>query len=119
MVAVHTDSFNLSLNGTFQNRVETSLVAACVAIASESTATVGHVTRRPYAATVLNGPQSYTQQFSLAVATDTNCLSDATAAGTVPITSTNSNTQEALVTDAHIDAAVAAMFNAFVIGFSS
>lgn len=119
MTAQHSDSFALSLNGSFQNRVQTSLVAACIAISNESTTVVAHVSRRAYVGFVLNNPQSLTQQFSLAVATDTSCLADATSSGTIPVTSTNSNAQEALVTDAHIDNAVSAMFNAFVSGFST
>jgi hypothetical protein len=52
--------------------------------------------------------------FSNTVANDTNVINDATAAGTVVLTSGNRATQQALVTDAHIDLAIASSFNSFI-----
>jgi len=57
---------------------------------------------------------AYVTLFANAVATNATVLSDATQAGTVVLTTGNVAAQAALVTDAHIDAAIAGMFNAFI-----
>jgi hypothetical protein len=54
------------------------------------------------------------QLFSNAVATDASVIGDATQAGTVALTAGNRAAQSALVTDAHIDTAIASMFNSFI-----
>jgi microcompartment protein CcmK/EutM len=108
--------YQLAQEPTFQNRVQASLVAACVAISTEGFSVVFHRERADVARQVLLGPNTPTnwvQLFSNAVATDTNVIGDATAAGTVVLTSGNRATQQASVTDAHIDNAVSGMFNSF------
>jgi hypothetical protein len=114
MTASHADSFNLSINGTFQNRVQVSLISACVNISSEGWTVAFHRERASFCAQVLQSPALFVPLFSNAAATDANVLSDATAGGTIVLTSTNSSTAQAAVTDTHIDTAVASMFNAFI-----
>lgn len=119
MAASRNDSNILGANPLYVNRVQSSLVAACINIFAEGTAVANHRDRVQLVHQVLSNPTSmtnYTTMFGVATATDASVLADATQAGTVPLTSGNVSTQEALVTDAHIDAAVASMFNAFVPG---
>ena len=60
-------------------------------------------------------PETYKVLFADMIATDANVLADATQAGTVALTSGNVATQAALVTDAHMDAAVSSEFNTFLV----
>jgi hypothetical protein len=113
MTASRSDSYQLSTDPTFQNRVRSSLVAACISIVNEGWAVAFHRERDTFAVQVMNAPDTYKLLFANAVATDASCLADATAAGTVVLTSGNVATQAALVTDAHIDAAVSGQFNSF------
>jgi hypothetical protein len=62
----------------------------------------------------LQQPDSYKTMFSMSVATDLNCINDATASGTVTLTAGNTAAQAALVTDAHIDTAISGQYNAFL-----
>lgn len=114
MAASRNDQFTLSNDSGFRNRVRTSLVAACVAIYNEGWAVVFHRERQSLAVQVLNAPDSYTNLFADSVSTDASVISDATQAGTVTLTTGNVAAQAALVTDAHIDAAVSSQFNCFV-----
>jgi microcompartment protein CcmK/EutM len=109
--------YQLSQEPTFQNRVQASLVAACIAISNEGWSIPFHRERSDFATRVLlapNGTTNYVGLFSNAVATDALVIGDATQAGTVVLSSGNRATQAALVTDAHIDSAISAMFNSFV-----
>ena len=115
MAASRNDQALLAADVLFINRVRESLVAACVSITNEATTQPYHYRRAQFAQTVLNNPVTYQQLFAYTVATDANVISDATAAGTVVITTANSDAQQALVTDAHMDAAVSAQFNSFFI----
>jgi hypothetical protein len=112
------DMYQLSQEPTFQNRVQASLVAACIAISNEGWAIPFHRERSDFVVRVLGNPNgtvpNWVALFSNAVVTDSNVIGDATVGGTVPITLGNRATQAALVTDAHIDAAVSSMFNSFV-----
>lgn len=117
MAVTHNDKYQLSQEPAFQTRVQVSLMAACVAIANEGWTIVFHRERADFARSVLLSPSSptnYVQLFSNAVATDVSVIGDATAAGTVVLTGANRAAQSALVTDAHIDSAVSAMFNSFI-----
>lgn len=118
MAVTHNDKYQLSQEPTFQNRVQASLVAACIAMANEGWAVAFHRERSDFANRVLLSPNgsnaNYVQLFSNVVATDTNVIGDATQAGTVALTSGNRATQQALVTDAHIDNAISSVMNAFI-----
>lgn len=88
-----------------------------MSIANEGWAVAFHRERANFAAQILSNPASpidYVQLFTNTASTDATCISDATAAGTVALTGANIATQAALVTDAHIDAAISAEFNAFI-----
>ena len=116
MAASRNDSAILSKDVLFINRVLESLVAACVSIQSEAitAATLSiHNKRAAFCVAVLNNPSAFAQLFAYTVATDANVLGDATAAGTVALTAGNADAQQALVTDAHMDTAVASQFNSF------
>jgi hypothetical protein len=117
MTVTHNDCYQLTQDVTFQNRVQAALTAACVSIANEGWAVPFHRERATFAAQILStfgGSTNYVILFTNAVSTDTNVIGDATQAGTVPLTSGNRAAQAALVTDAHIDAAISAEFNAFI-----
>lgn len=113
-----SDQFQLSQDATFQGRVQASLIAACVAIGNEGWTVPFHRERATFSAGILAGTggtqASYVTLFTNTVSTDSSCISDATQAGTVVLTSANRAAQAALVTDAHINAAVSAQFNSFI-----
>src|SRR6266849_4450394 len=115
MAASRADSAVLASDPTFQNRVRESLVAACQAIAGEGFTVAFHRERSRFAAQVVEAPDSFKTTFAILCATDTNVLADATQAGTVVLTSGNVAAQAALVTDAHLDAAISAEFNTFIV----
>lgn len=119
MAASRSDQYQVGQEPTFQNRVQQSLLAACIAITNEGWAIPFHLERANFANTVLLSISPtvispYVVEFSAAVATDANVIADATQAGTVVLTAGNRATQAALVTDAHIDTAIASQFNSFV-----
>jgi hypothetical protein len=107
------DSYWLSQDTTFQGRVRSGMITAAISIVNEGWAVAFHRERQTYAVSVMNQPDVYKLLFTNAVSTDANCLSDATAAGTVALTSGNAATQAALVTDAHINNAISSMWNSF------
>lgn len=113
MAASRSDMYFLSTDPTFQNRVRASMVAAAISVTTEAWTVAFHRERDTYAVAILNSPDSYKLLFANAVATDANCISDATQAGTVVLSGGNVVTQAALVTDAHIDAAISSQFNSF------
>jgi len=113
MPASHNDSYVLSTDAAFQNRVRSSLIYTCIAIENEGWAIAFHRERETFAAQAINSPDTYKQIFANSVATDPSCLGDATEGGTVELTSGNVAAQAALVTDAHIDNAISAQFNSF------
>lgn len=117
MAVSHNDKYHISQEPTFQNRVQASLVAACIAIANEGWTVAFHRERSTFATMILQGPTTpinYVQLFANAVATDATVASDATQGGTVALTAGNRAAQSALVTDAHIDSAISSQFNSFV-----
>lgn len=89
------------------------MLAASIAITTEAWTVAFHRERQTQAVGILNNPDSFKVLFASTVATDANVISDATQVGTVALTTGNVATQAALVTDAHIDAAVSAQFNSF------
>jgi hypothetical protein len=113
MAVSYNDKQQLSQDATFQNRVKMSLVAACISIHNEGWAVAFHREREAFASAVMNAPDTFKGNATTAVATDTSCINDATATGTVVLTSANVAAQAALVTDAHIDAAISGQFNTF------
>jgi hypothetical protein len=113
------DNNVLGANTTFLGRVQSSLLAASIAIFAEGTGVNNHRERVALVHQVLSSPTNllaWATTFALAVATDAAVASDATQANTVTLTASNVLAQQALVTDAHINAAVSAMFNAFCSG---
>lgn len=114
MAASYSDQQFLAADTTFQNRVRQSLIAACLAIKAESPTTVPfHRERETFLVAVMNQPDLFKVMVTNSVATNANVISDATTNGTVVLTSGNAATQAALVTDAHIDAAISSNFNSF------
>lgn len=118
-----SDSFILGGTSTmFQQRVEMSLLSACININSEGIAVNNHSARLALVHSILASPaqlQNYAQMFALTVATDASVLADATQNSTVVLSSVNVSTQQALVTDAHIDTAVSGQFNAYCGGIQA
>lgn len=117
MAITHKDRYTLSTDPTFKTRVQAALVTACVSIANEGWGVAFHRERADRAATMLQGPSAPTdwvQLFTNAVSTDAAVIGAATGAGTVALTGSNVATQAVNVTDAQIDNAIAAEFNAFV-----
>ena len=119
MVASRNDSYQLSQDTVFQNRVQQSLIAACIAITNEGWSVPFHRERDRYAVSVLSAvggiaQNSFVLLFTSAVSTDANVLADATVGGTVAVTASTRAAQSLLVTDAHIDSAVSSMFNSFI-----
>jgi hypothetical protein len=108
--------YTLSTDNTFQHRVQASLLAACVSISNEAWSAL-HRQRQNFVVQILQSPTimgNWVTLFANLVATDTSVIADATVGGTVPLTGVNLTVQAALVTDAHIDAAVSSEFNAFL-----
>lgn len=114
MAVSHKDKYLLAQDPTFQQRVQAALMGICVSIANEGWAVPFHRERAAFVTQVLALPNNWVPLFTNTVATDSTVISDATQAGTVVITTANAAAQGALVTDTHIDNAIAAEFNAFV-----
>ncbi|MBV9075652.1 MAG: hypothetical protein JOZ10_18670 [Acidobacteria bacterium] len=117
MAASHSDSYVLSTDSTFRSRVQAALITAAISIWNEAGSTAFHVQRVRYAAEIMNSPGTCAPLFANAVATDATCLSDATQGGTVALTSGNVAAQAALVSDVHMDNAISAQFNSFLVPF--
>ena len=110
----YSDKQLLSGDPTFQNRVRQAMIAACINIKSESPTTVPfHRERETFIVGVMSQPDVFKVLFAQSVATDASVIGDATVGGTVPLTTGNVATQAALVTDPHIDTAIAGQFNAY------
>src|SRR5215468_6391352 len=117
MAASRSDSYVLGNDVLFQHRIQASLLAACISIQTENfQTTVFHRERSNYVVSILSSMTAFNdavQRHSFGVATDAAVLSDATVSGTVVLTVANADAQQALATDAHIDAAVSGQFNTF------
>ena len=115
MAASFSDMAFLSKDAAFATRVGSALWQTCTFIASEAWSK-DHAARKQYVTQILNNPNFYAPFFVNAVSVDASVIADATAAGTVALTSGSVATQGALVTDAHIANAISAAFNAFISG---
>lgn len=113
MATSRSDMNILSTDTGFIGRVRASMIFTAVAITTESRTTAFHRERETYAVAILNSPDIYKVLFANTASTDSNVVGDATASGTVVLTSGNVATQAALVTDAHIDTAISSQFNSF------
>lgn len=113
MAASYSDQQFLAADPVFQNRVRQSLLAACVSIKNEAVTTAFHREREAFLVGVANSPDTYKVLVAQNVATNASVISDATAAGTVVLTGANAAAQAGLVTDAHLDTAIASNFNTF------
>lgn len=115
MAVSYNDKYVLSTDSGFQNRVREALLTYCATVANEASNTPFHTTRIQRAVGVINSPDNFKAIYANAAAMDAGVIGDATQAGTVSLTSTNVAAQAALVTDAHLDAAIQAQFNYFVV----
>lgn len=113
MATTRSDMYILSTSTNFQNRVRASLSATAVSVTTEARTVAFHRERETYAVSILNAPDSYMPLFANTVATDAAVIGGATQAGTVALTAGNVATQQALATDAQIDAAISSQFNSF------
>src|SRR5262249_20276129 len=114
MPATRADQAVLSTDSTFLSRVQESMLAAAIAVSTENPlTTVAAKSRRALAKEIINSPGTFAALFVKTVATDANVIADATVGGTVPLTAANVAAQAALVTDAHLDAAVSGQYNSF------
>jgi hypothetical protein len=113
MVATYSDKQILSTDPTYQNRVRQALVGAIISIKNEGTTVAYHRERETYGVQVMANPDNYKVIWAQAVSDDANVIGDATQGGTVVLTAANVAAQAALVTDAHLDAAISSDFNTF------
>lgn len=115
MAAAFNDMANLANDPVFQGRIGAALIQTCVSISNEAWSQ-NHSARKDYVRQILNNPTVFKPFFYLPVSVDTSVIADATVGGTVVVTSATAAAQAALVTDAHISAAISAAFNSFVGG---
>ncbi len=113
MAVSYNDKQLLAEDATFQNRVRQSLISACVSIKNEAVTTAFHRERETFLVAVMNSPDTYKLIVANAAANDSGVINDATSTGTVVLSTGNIATQAALVTDAHMDTAIASQFNSF------
>jgi hypothetical protein len=109
----YADKQLLASDQTFQNRIRQAMIAGCISVKNEALSVAYHRERETFVVAVINQPDTYKPLFAYAVAADTAVINDATVNGATPLTSANVAAQAALVTDAHIDTALAASFNTF------
>ena len=117
MAASHSDSYQLSQDATFLGRVQAALITYFGVVTNEGWSVPFHRERTMYIASVMSSPTSLSNAvtlFTYIAAADTTALQDATQNGTIVLTSGNRASQQQLVTDAHIDNAIAAQFNQLV-----
>lgn len=116
MAVSSSDMYNLSQDPTFQNRVMIIAVQQCIVVGQEDSKTALHKERQAYAVAIENNPTMFKNQLAISVSTDIGVIGDATANGTVPITTPQiAATQAALVTDIHIIGALQGQFNTFFV----
>ncbi len=116
MAATRNDMYLLSQDSVFQHRIQASLASTCVAISNEAWSAL-HRQRQNFVVQILQSTTQLTNWvtlFSVLASTDPSVIADATVAGTIPLTGANTAAQALLVTDAHIDSAISAEFNAFL-----
>jgi hypothetical protein len=114
------DQTFLAADPTFQSRVRQSFLNYCVGsvLTENATTTVLHFKRVNFCSLVMStigGPDNYKLMFAQAAAANATVISDATVAGTVPITSSAiAITQAAVIPDGDVNNAVSAAFNIFL-----
>lgn len=114
MAASLKDMDTLRQNPSFQARIRAAIIQGSITVGNENPDTTPyHRERVTYTAQVMNAPDTFAPLFASAAATDTTIINQATANGTVTLTTTNYDAQQALVTDAAINSAVGTQFNAF------
>lgn len=113
MATTRSDMYILSQEATFQNRVRAAMLVAAISITTEADSVTWHRERQTYAVSVINAPDTFKMLFANTVATDASVAGAATQAGTVALTTGNVPTQQALASDAQIDAAISGQFNSF------
>lgn len=115
---------NLAADSTFQMRVKFRLWTAIQNVYSNNGANITpdgvllYNRRRQFAVfieqTFNGGTPNWPFIMAQGVATDTTVLSDATSGLTIDVTPGNAEAQGLLVTDAHIDNAIASQFNSYL-----
>lgn len=117
----------LGVDPVFTQRCRTAMIEACINIASDGLSTGINIKRHAQVQQMMTSPDSWKALVAAAVATDANVGADVIVGATPDahgnylvqqatvngVTTGNSITQAALVTDAHITNAVSAMFNSF------
>jgi hypothetical protein len=123
----YNDQGVLANDLAFVQRVRASMISAAINISSDGLSTGINIKRHAQVAAIMNNPDGWKALFAGAICTQGGVLNPATATGTVvltPMKSTtatdgtvtvtgNADTQQALVTDAAIDASVSGVFNSF------
>jgi hypothetical protein len=111
------DQLILGGDAIFQGRVRSAVITAAINIASDGLTTPNiNAERHRQVTDIMSSPDTWKIRFSYAIATQATVIGPATASGTVVLTSMpsgNVDTQQALVSDAVINTAVAAVFNSF------
>lgn len=117
----YADGALLANDATLQGRVNVALVAACNNVVTEAITQANlqlHIVRARLAAQILLSLQAgqsgpWTKAFALVVGNDTTCQADATTQAGGALTAANTPAAAAAVTDAHMNNAIASMWNAF------
>jgi hypothetical protein len=124
MPASYNDQAILAVDPIFVARVQQAMIAACINVQSEGISNnpnppgnaIGlqaHLKRAALAVQIRVNPAAFKAIFALGVATDPNVIANATVNGTVVLTTGIIDAQQALISDANIDAAIANQFSGF------
>lgn len=119
MAVSHSDRYLLGQDTGFRNRIRAGLINGALSVVAEQVTVTDHWKRAKKATEILNSPDTFYIRFADAVACDAAVINAATATGTVTLTAGNVAAQAALVTDAQINAALVATFNAFLVPFEA
>lgn len=115
MATSFKDADVLRTSPTFQGRVRAAMIYNSISISKELwSVNQYHRERVRLASAILNDPDTYSGRFASMVSADQNVADDATQAGTVELTDTNVEAQQSLVTDSHINSAIASNFNSLL-----
>jgi hypothetical protein len=98
---------------TFISRVRSASIAGAIVISNEALSVANHFRRANFAAQVINAPDTFKAAFTSAIATDTTVINAATSNGTIILDGSNVAARAAVVTDAQINTAMAAVYQAF------
>lgn len=119
-----SSSANLAADTSFQARLKVRLYVAIQNVYSNNGSNIApdsvllYTRRKNFGIQILQamagGTPNWPIIFAEGVASDATVISDATGNSTTDVTSGNSGTQQLLVTDAHIDNAIAAQFNSYL-----